>query len=158
MNQRELDFYSGPSLGVALCHEPHALKGPRSTQLSREVRFLAQYAQVTIRRPSSAQTRGSLQRCPFHLAGFNGWALGNEGDGENGRKGIRGGGKGKIGEGWERKGGRKEEGKRREGGKFRSHSSFQTSEPYGACSPTCQCQGPRVTALLLLTRLTIKYG
>jgi len=44
------------------------------------------------------------------------------------RKGIRGGGQKKQGEGWERKevGGKE----KRKGGKFRSHSSFQKSVPY----------------------------
>ena len=142
MNQRELDFYSGPSLGVALCHEPHALKGPRSTQLSREVRFLAQYAQVTIRRPSSAQTRGSLQRCPFHLAGFNGWALGNEGDGENGRKGIRGGGKGKIGRDERGKEGGKKKVKGGKEGSFAPTAVFKRRSLTGPAARHASARGP----------------
>ena len=83
------------------------------SQLPREVRFLPQNASVTTRRPGSARThRGSLRLSPYHLAGFNGWAMGRERD-----KVER---KGKDGRG-------KEKGK---GGKFRSHSSFQISVTY----------------------------
>ena len=73
-----------------------------ATQVSREVRFLAQNAPETIWRPGSTRTQWGA----YNVAGFKGGALGREKNGEGRREGDKREGRGRNGaEGWERKDG-----------------------------------------------------
>ena len=112
---------------------PRGPAPPRGSALNTTV-----VVPVTIWQPGSAWSRwGSFQRCPYHLVGFNGWALGmkedgrkewREGEMRQGKKGGRGGRKGE----WEN-----------ELESFASTAVFK-SRRHGAHRPAGQCKGPCV--------------